>query len=139
MLNAMKDYEKIASKNLFNINELTLRTFILTTNGNTQVNDNWCQSEDIAVEGLTDYVFSNVNAMGGSGRIEISEYTESKKWLRSRQLGNTSDKSVSFSTLGETRYIKLGIYKLNDIFKNIQLEKGSTAIDRNNQIGGHKA
>lgn len=96
------------NKQLFDKNTVTDGIFILLANGKEYKNDVWSQSDFIQVKQKGIYSAYNSESINNSGWIEVSEYDEEKKWIKSKQHGSKGDKRTTFTLGRKTFYIRLG-------------------------------
>ena len=96
------------NKQLLNKNTITDGIFILLGNGKEYKNDVWSQSDFIQVKPKGIYSAYNSESINNSGWIEVSEYDEEKKWIKSGQHGSKGNKGTTFTLGRKTFYIRLG-------------------------------
>lgn len=131
MLNAMKDYEAIYSKNLFDVSTIT--NYGITPNtGATWSNAVWRLSDYIKVEPNTTYTFS-WNSDSAYFQVQGCYYNENKTYLSGYSLTGNNKYSEHFTTPNNCYFIRIA-YSIqvsgNDVIrKDIQLESGSTSTN----------
>ena len=96
------------NKQLLNKNTITDGIFILLANGKEQKNTVWSQSDFIQVKPKGVYSAYNLENINNASWIEVSEYDEEKKWIKSGQRAKQGDKGTTFTVGRTTSYIRLG-------------------------------
>lgn len=135
-LNEIGDYQdsikKSTGKNLLDISELTIGTFVYDNNGNRSNTNNYVSIEYIPVLPNTTYTYS-ADVSSSYSLIRIVSFTNTKSFISRSDASSFTNQTFTFTTSNNTYYVAILMYKIstdanvNDL-SNPMLVYGSTAL-----------